>query len=227
VAETPPPDRRDDQETVVRVLVADDHRLFRDGVRALLAVTPDIEIVGEAADADAATALALQLRPDVVLMDLQMPGGGGLAATARVVDGAPDVAVLVLTMFDDDDSVLAAIRAGARGYVLKDSEAEDLVRAVRSAARGEAIFGRSVAVRMLSWFAAPRAATDLPFADLTAGERNVLRLMAQGLSNPAIAAELSISQKTVRNYVSGVFRKLQVADRAQAIVRARQAGLHR
>lgn len=210
----------------VRVLVADDHRLFRDGVRALLAVTPDIEVVGEAADADAAAALALELRPDVVLMDLQMPGGG-LAATTRVVDAAPEVAVLVLTMFDEDDSVFAAVRAGARGYVLKDSEAEDLVRAVRSAARGEAIFGRSVAARMLGWFAAPRTGADEPFADLTAGERNVLRLMAQGLSNPAIAAELSISQKTVRNYVSGVFRKLQVADRAQAIVRAREAGLHR
>jgi DNA-binding NarL/FixJ family response regulator len=209
----------------VRVLVADDHRLFRDGVRALLAVTPDIEIVGEAADADTAASLALELRPDVVLMDLQMPGGGGLAATARVVEGAPDIAVLVLTMFEDDDSVFAAVRAGARGYVLKDSEAEDLVRAVRSAARGEAIFGRSVAARMLRWFAAPRAAE--PFEDLTTGERNVLRLMARGLSNPAIATELSISHKTVRNYVSGIFRKLQVADRAQAIVRARQAGLHR
>lgn len=225
MAETGP---ADDRGTVVRVLVADDHRLFRDGVRALLAVTPDVEVVGEAADAGTAADLALELRPDVVLMDLQMPGGGGLAATARVVGAAPDVAVLVLTMFDDDDSVFAAIRAGARGYVLKDSEAEDLVRAVRSAARGEAIFGRSVAARMLGWFAAPpKAGAAEPFEDLTAGERNVLRLMAQGLSNPAIAAELSISPKTVRNYVSGVFRKLQVVDRAQAIVRAREAGLHR
>jgi DNA-binding NarL/FixJ family response regulator len=209
----------------VRVVVADDHRLFRDGVRALLAVTADIEIVGEAADAEEAVALAVERRPDVVLMDLQMPGGGGLAATARLVTAAPEIAVLVVTMFDDDDSVFTAVRAGARGYVLKDSEAEDLVRAVRSAARGEAIFGRSVAERMLRWFAGPPPAE--PFEDLTTGERNVLRLMAQGLSNPAIATELSISHKTVRNYVSGIFRKLQVADRAQAIVRARQAGLHR
>jgi DNA-binding NarL/FixJ family response regulator len=210
----------------VRVLVADDHRLFRDGVRALLAVTADIEVVGEAADAGQAVELALRLRPDVVLMDLQMPGGGGFAATTALVDAAPEVMVLVLTMSEDDDSVFAAVRAGARGYVLKDSEAEDLVRAVRSAARGDAVFGRSVAARMLGWFAAPPRAAE-PFEDLTTGERNVLRLMAQGLSNPAIAAELSISAKTVRNYVSGIFRKLQVADRAQAIVRAREAGLHR
>lgn len=215
-------------DAALRVVVADDHRLFRDGVKALLSVTPDLEVVGEAADADTAVALAVDLVPDVVLMDLQMPGGG-LSATQRIAAEVPEVRVLVLTMFDDDESVFAALRAGARGYVLKDSEADDLVRAVRAAAAGEAIFGRSIAERLLTFFGErPRGGelTSSPINDLTPGERNVLRLMARGLNNPAIALELSYSHKTVRNYVSAIFRKLQVADRAQAIVRARDAGLH-
>lgn len=216
----------------VRVLVADDHGLFRDGVRALLSVSGDLEVVGEAADAPSAVARCAELAPDVVLMDLQMPGGGGLAATAAIAQAQPEVAVLVLTMFDDDDSVFAAVRAGARGYVLKDSEAEDLTRAVRAAAAGEAIFGRAVAARMLSWFGSPPpsaaagAGGPTPFEDLTASERNVLRLLAQGSDNQAIGRELFISHKTVRNYVSSIFRKLQVANRAEAIVAAREAGLH-
>ncbi|MFI7589225.1 response regulator [Spongisporangium articulatum] len=211
---------------VVSVLVADDHRLFRDGVKALLAVTGGIEVVGEAADAPSAVALTLQTQPDVVLMDLQMPGGGGLAATAELAEKAPGVAVLVLTMAEDDESLFTAVRSGARGYVLKDSEAEDLVRAIRAAARGEAIFGASVAGRLLGSVGGRRGCAE-PFGGLTSGERNVLRLMAQGLSNGAIAQALSISDKTVRNYVSSVFRKLDVPDRAQAIVAAREAGLHR
>jgi DNA-binding NarL/FixJ family response regulator len=221
----------------IRILIADDHRLFRDGVRALLSVTGDCEVVGEAADAGSAVELTAALRPDVVLMDLQMPGGGGLRATAEIAAEVTGVAVLVLTMFDDDASVVAAIRAGARGYVLKDSEAEDLVRAIRAAARGEAIFGREIASRMLGLVSGhgrtqafeSAEATGEPeeFAELTVSERNVLRLMAQGRSNPRIAADLSISHKTVRNYVSSIFRKLQVTDRAQAIIRARDAGLHR
>jgi DNA-binding NarL/FixJ family response regulator len=213
-------------EGTVRVLIADDHRLFRDGVAALLSVTPLIEVVGEATDAESAVRLSLSNHPDVVLMDLQMPGGG-LSATAELAARAPGIAVLVLTMFDDDDSVFAAIRAGARGYVLKDSEPPDLLRAIGSAASGEAIFGRAVASRMLDWFAGRRAAAAAqPFEDLTASERNVLRLISRGLGNAAIASELTISQKTVRNYVSAIFRKLQVADRSQAVIRARDAGMH-
>jgi DNA-binding NarL/FixJ family response regulator len=214
----------------IRVLIADDHRLFRDGVRALLSVTADVEVVGEAPDAPTAVQLAEQLRPDVVLMDLQMPGGG-LSATSQIAAARPETHVLVLTMFEDDDSVFAAIRAGARGYVLKDSEAEDLVRAIRAAAAGEAIFGRSIAERMLAHLTArpgpghPGPAAET-FTDLTVSERNVLRLMARGLGNAAIAGQLSISHKTVRNYVSSIFRKLQVESRSEAIVRARDAGWH-
>jgi DNA-binding NarL/FixJ family response regulator len=210
---------------VLRVLVADDHRLFRDGVRALLSVTGDLAVVGEVGDGHSVLDAARELRPDVVLMDLHMPGGG-IAATSALTAELPDVAVLVLTMVEDDDSVVAAVRAGARGYVLKDSEAEDLVRAVRAVARGEAIFGRAVAAGALGALAGRRPRPAEPFADLTTSERNVLRLVARGLGNAAIAGELSISHKTVRNYVSSIFHKLGVTDRAQAVVRAREAGLH-
>lgn len=210
----------------VTILVADDHPLFRDGVRALLATVPDCELVGEAASGDEAVALAAQLQPDVVLMDIRMPGLDGIEATRRIVDTSPHIGVLVLTMFEDDGSVFAAMRAGARGYVLKGANQEEIVRAVRAIAAGEAIFGADIARRLMDYFATPRP--DLParaFPDLTEREREVLELIARGLANADIARRLFLSPKTVRNHVSNIFSKLQVADRAQAIVRAREAGM--
>lgn len=211
----------------VRVLVADDHRLFRQGVRGLLAVSGEAEVVGEAGDTATAIALAAELLPDVVLMDLHMPRGGGLTATAEIASAHPEIAVLVLTMIDDGETVLAAIRSGARGYVLKDTEAEDLLRAVLAAAHGEAIFGAGVAARLLDRVGGRALPVTDPFSDLTDSERSVLRLMARGLANAEIGRTLSLSEKTVRNYVSTVFRKLGVTNRTSAVVLARRAGLHR
>lgn len=213
-------------DDVLRVLIADDHTLFRRGVRSLLSTVPRIEVVGEAADGPSAVALTAELAPDLVLMDLQMPGGGGLAAIRAVTECCPTANVLVVTMFDDDDSVFAAIRAGARGYVLKDMDAEDFANAIVAVGRGEALFSRGIATRMMQFFGEPRTPNQ-PFPDLTESERSVLRVMATGANNAAIARELSLSPKTVRNYVSNIFRKLQVADRSQAIIVAREAGLQR
>ncbi len=207
------------------VLIADDHPVFRKGLRALLASLPSTELVGEATNGEEAIELAEQLQPDVVLMDLQMPGGGGLPAIRQIVQTSPHIRILVVTMFEDDDSVFAAMRGGARGYVLKDMNDEDIERAILAVGNGEAIFSPAIAQRMMNFFS---ARPDLPadiFPELTESERNVLRLMAQGISNEAIAQQLSLSTKTVRNYVSNIFSKLQVADRAQAIVKARDAGL--
>jgi DNA-binding NarL/FixJ family response regulator len=209
----------------LRVLVADDHPLFRAGVRALLETVPDTEVVGVAASGDEAVALAERLRPDVVLMDLQMPGGG-IEATRRVLAARPGAAVLVVTMFEDDYSVFAAMRAGARGYVLKDADEEDLLRAVRAVGRGEAIFSPAIARRLVEFFAGHGPpAPSRAFPELTERERQVLDLIAQGVSNAAIAERLVLSPKTVRNHITSVFAKLQVVGRAEAIVRARRAGL--
>jgi DNA-binding NarL/FixJ family response regulator len=213
-------------DDLVRVLIADDHTLFRRGVRSLLSTVPGVEVVGDASDGETAVTLTAELAPDVVLMDLQMPGGGGLAAIRAVTEQSPTANVLVVTMFEDDDSVFAAMRAGARGYVLKDMDPDDFARAVVAVGHGEALFSRGIATRMMQFFNEPRPATR-PFPDLTDSERNVLRLMATGASNTAIARELSLSPKTVRNYISNIFRKLQVADRSQAIVIAREAGLEK
>ncbi|MGZ4508822.1 MAG: response regulator [Blastococcus sp.] len=210
----------------LRVLVVDDHPTFRRGLGALLASLPDVELVGEAADGGAAVERARELEPDVVVMDLDMPGLGGVEATRRIVAAQPTVAVLVLTMLDEDESVFAAMRAGARGYVVKGADTDDVLRALESVARGDAVFGPAVASRVLSYLTRPLSARDpLLFPELTEREREVLELMARGLSNGEIARKLVVSPKTVRNHVSNVFTKLQVTDRSEAVGRARRAGL--
>jgi DNA-binding NarL/FixJ family response regulator len=207
------------------ILIADDHPLFRKGLRALLATVPQVQVVGEAASGTAAIQLVEQLQPNLVLMDLQMPGGNGLTAIRQIAAAHPHVHILVVTMFEDDDSVFAAVRAGARGYVLKDMDDDEMTRAILAVGHGEAIFSPAIAARMMTFFANRPAQPTALFPDLTESERKVLRLMAQGLSNDAIASQLAFSPKTVRNYISNIFSKLHVADRAQAIVRARDAGL--
>jgi len=208
----------------IRVLIADDHPLFLDGLTALLTDGPDTELVGAATSGTEAVELARETQPDVVVMDVHMPGLNGIEATRRIVADSPHIAVLVLTMFDDDDSIFSALRAGARGYLLKGADQEQIRTAIQAAASGEIIFGTHLAARMLSYFTAPTAPPQV-FPQLTDREREVLDLVAQGRANPVIAAKLSLSEKTVRNHVSNILTKLQVADRAQAIVQARDAGL--
>jgi DNA-binding NarL/FixJ family response regulator len=211
----------------LRVLVVDDHPLFRFGLCAALGQRADIEVVGEAAGGRAAIAAARAITPDVVVMDLHLPDLGGLEATRAITGATPQVGVLVLTMFDDSESVFNAMRAGARGYLLKGAEPDELVRAVQAVARGEAIFGQSIAAQVLRYFNGLPATSAASFPELTSRERQVLELIAAGRSNGEIAEVLSLSGKTVRNHVSIIFGKLRVADRAQAIVRAREAGLGR
>jgi len=210
----------------LRIMIADDHPLFRKGLRTMLGAVPGFALVGEATTGTEAIERALTLQPDVILMDLQMPGGGGIAATREIVAASPTVRILVVSLFEDDDSVFMALRAGARGYVLKDTDEDDLVRAIRAVATGEAIFSPAVASRVLAYFAVPRAGVPPRiFPALTEREREILHLIARGRANPGIAHDLSLSPKTVANHVSNNFAKLQVADRAEAIVRAREAGM--
>jgi DNA-binding NarL/FixJ family response regulator len=212
----------------LRVLIADDHPLFRKGLRALLTYQPDFDVVGEATSGADVIAQAAELQPDVILMDLQMPGGSGIAATREILRNSPNARVLVVTLFEDDDSVFAALQAGARGYVLKDADEDEILRAIRAVGHGEAIFSPSIAKRLMDFFASPHSTVPREiFPSLTEREREVLSLIARGSSNASIAEQLSLSIKTVGNYVSNIFGKLQVADRAQAIVRAREAGLGR
>jgi DNA-binding NarL/FixJ family response regulator len=215
-------------EDSVRVLIAEDHPLFREGMRGRLDRVADIAVVGEAASGDEAVQLAKELEPDVILMDIKMPGLNGIEATREIQQASPKIGVLVLTMFEDDDSVFAAMRAGAKGYLLKDSGGEGVVHAIRAVASGEAVFGAGVAERMIGFFCAPRAAApQRAFPELTEREEEVLSLVAQGKSNQEIARQLFVSLKTVRNHVSNILLKLQVADRAQAVIRARDAGMGR
>ncbi|MEU8261601.1 response regulator transcription factor [Micromonospora sp. NPDC048999] len=209
----------------VRVLVADDHPLFRQGLRSLIADSPETELVGAAADGDEAVAIALAQRPDVVVMDLRMPGLNGVDATRKIVSSVPEVAVLVLTMVEEDASIFAAMRAGARGYVLKGAEPETILRSILVVAAGEAIFGSAVAARLTQYFATGAEHTTTPFPELTSRERDILALMSTGANNATIASRLGLTEKTVRNNVSNVFAKLRVADRAAAVARARDAGL--
>ncbi len=211
----------------IRVLVADDHPFFRDGLRVLLEAAPDTELIGEAGEGDEAIRMAASLGPDVILMDLRMPRMGGIEAMRRILKEDPDTAVLVLTMVEDDDSVFAAMRAGARGYLLKGADKEEMLLAIRAVAHGEAIFGPGIARRLIRYFSSATQARApwAVFPELTDREREILELIAVGKNNQEIAKELFLNLKTVRNYVSNIFTKLQVVDRAQAIVRAREAGL--
>lgn len=210
----------------IRVLIADDHPLFREGLRSMLVASPETELIGEAATGDEAIAEAADLQPDVLLMDLQMPGTNGIEATRRIRATSPHIAILVLTMFSDDDSVFAALRAGAQGYILKGADRAELLRAIVAVSRGEAIFSPAIAKLLMRHFAT-LSAEQMPtvFPELTDRERGLLDLIAQGRSNTEIATRLVLSPKTVRNHVSNILSKLHVADRAQAIIRAREAGL--
>ncbi|GAC1382283.1 MAG: response regulator transcription factor [Ktedonobacteraceae bacterium] len=209
----------------LRILIADDHPLFRNGMRTLLSSVPDMEVTGIATNGDEVISLAASLQPEVILMDLQMPSIGDIEATWRILHTSPHMHILVVTMFEDDHSVFAALRAGARGYILKDADEDEILRAIRAVGRGEAIFSPTITQHLIDSFAAPHPVI-LPhlFPELTDREREILLLIAQGYSNSDIARRLTLSLKTVANHVSNIFSKLQVADRAQAIIRAREAG---
>lgn len=209
----------------IRILISDDSAPFRQGLGALLETVDDLEVVGETADGAETVRAASALQPDVILMDVKMPGLDGIEATRQIIHSSPHISILMLTMFEDDDSVFEALRAGARGYLLKGSLKPEILRAIRSVNSGEAIFGPAIAKRLMQYFAAAQpSAPPLAFPELSDREREILALVAQHYTNGEIAERLAISPKTVRNHVSNIFTKLQVADRAAAILRAREAG---
>ena len=212
----------------LRVLLADDHPVYRDGLARLLGDLGEFDIVGAAGNGREAIELASSLTPDVIVMDLRMPVVDGVEATRQIVAAHPEIGVVVLTMFDDDELVFAAIRAGARGYLMKDADDVDIARVLHGIARGEAIFGPGTAHRLLDALnqgSSPGRPVEPPFPQLTGREREVLEHLARGRRNGEIASDLFLSERTVRNYVSNIFTKLQVTDRAQAITAARDVGL--
>ncbi|HEX8864602.1 MAG TPA: response regulator transcription factor [Lentzea sp.] len=210
----------------IRVLIADDHPVVRQGLRALLGTLDEFEVVGEASDGDSAVREAVLLRPDVVLMDVRMPGSDGVGATRRIRASVPDAAVLILTMYDDDATVFTAMQAGARGYLLKGAEQGEIAGALRAVVAGQAIFGPGIAARVLDHFAAAPAPPPAdPFPELTPREHDILVLLAGGRRNADIARSLHLSPKTVSNNLTAIFGKLQVSDRTQAVIRARERGL--
>ncbi|MBI2765564.1 MAG: response regulator transcription factor [Chloroflexi bacterium] len=211
----------------MRIVVADDHPVVRSGLVAMLRTIPGLDVVGEAADGDAAVRAAVEHRPDVILMDVRMPGTDGIEAARRIRARVADCRILMLTMYDDDATVFTAMQAGAQGYLLKEAEQDEIVRAVRGVVAGEAIFGPGVAARVLAYFAAPPPAVTAhdPFPELTDREREVLDLLAQGRRTAEIAGQLFLSPKTVSNHLTTIFAKLQVAGRGEAIIRAREGGL--
>jgi len=210
----------------VRIFVVDDHPLFRDGIRSLVSSADDLDLVGEATNGQEAIIDAVDLQPDVILMDIKMPDMDGIQATREIVRTSPHIRVLILTMLEDDNSVFAAMRAGAQGYLLKGAGHEETLRSICAAASGQAIFSPSIARRMIDFFNAMHPANPQGvFPELTDREREILGLMSQAYNNMKIAEQLVISPKTVRNHVSNILSKLQVADRAEAIIKAREAGL--
>lgn len=212
-------------EEPIRIIIADDHTLFREGLTVLLDSVTDIQVIAAVEDGQQVIDAAAKFAPDVILMDLQMPKVNGIEATRQIIESNPRTGVIVVTMFEDDDSVFAAMRAGARGYILKGADQNDVIRAIQAVSRGEALFGPSVATRLMSYFTQPVKSLPQSFSELTQREREILEAIAKGLNNAQIAESLSISQKTVRNHVSNIFNKLQVTDRVQAALRARDAGL--
>ncbi len=215
--------------TKIKLIIVDDHKLFREGIKALLAVTDDIEIVGEAEDGATAMKRIRELEPDVILMDINMPGLNGIRVTEQILAQHPQIRIIMLTMLEDDASIFHAMRAGARGYLLKGAEPEEVLSVIRAVAEGQALFGPAIATRLMNYFkelGAKPAVSGVLFPELTEREVEVLRLISQGLNNQEIARKLFLSPKTIRNHITSIFSKLQVADRAQAIVRAREAGLN-
>jgi DNA-binding NarL/FixJ family response regulator len=208
----------------IRVLIADDHPVFRDGLASLLDPLPTIEVVARAADGAQAVALATEHRPDVVVMDVQMPELNGIEATRRIVSEHPSVGILVITMGEDDGTVLSALRAGARGYLRKGAEQDEIVRAITTVYGGGVVFGASLAARIAEVLA-PTVRPERPFPELTERETEILDRIAAGRNNAQIAGELYLSPKTIRNNVTSILAKLQATDRAEVIIRARDAGL--